>query len=517
MQNRSNLSIKVANPVAIVPDAPFTPIDQTLQTPIEVPKLNSYFPISNPQSGTSASIYSNAAYSESEDILTDVDESGGPNISRTYSLSFTPQFDDLLMKVYSTLTLLPTVTPFSGNIPPLGIVSRVANETMATLNKLMFAPEYEMIQPTFDVQEIITKERMRNAAFKHILVLLIRRRLIDLCTAQFNRYTPNYSPQLCEPTSTQIMMSALASNGSSGNGFCSSIYGSMGWNPLSLSSLSLSEQASTRLRSSSLNLRKQSLSRNNSCSASSWLHIGSIVNSRSGHGQSFNLNHDMNASTDSIQLMHDYVSASVVPRSSNVTSSVSSPIGASNNSNATTSTFGHGLVSQLSVLTPPGVNKGPFTLDTITPPAFVRRESALVAQKLNFEERPLLARSRSHSRGNVRNLHPGPLILNTDPATFNNHNLGHGEAESEFTLNSPFVSAISLDDYNNHYGQSALDTSSVTCADDGPSSAGLRSGRLIVDSPVAETQSQSHRANLGSEFSLSERKRDSLKLKRGII
>lgn len=516
MQNRTNLSIKVAKPVGIVPDAPFTPVDQTLHTPIDVPKLNSYFPISNSQGVNNGSIYSNAAYSESEDILTDVDESSGPNISRTYSLCFTPQFDDLLMKLYTSIILLPTITPFLGNIPPLGIVSRVATEVMTTLSKMFSSPEYDMAQPTFDTQEIINKERLRNAAFKHILLLLVRRRLIDLCAAQFNPYCPNYTQQLTEPTSTLILMSALSSNGSSGNGFGSSVYGSMGWNPLSMSNLLLNEQAPPRLRSSSLNLRKQSLSRVNSCSASSWLHIGSITSARSNHGPTFNMNPDLNGSTDSIQLMHDYVSASVIPRTvNNNTSSMAS-------STSTSNSFGHGIASIPDVQTPPGVTKAPFGFDTITPPTNFRRDSSgPLAQKLVFDtDRPLLTRSRSSSRGGFRGQYPVPLTLNTDYSSLNNGSSGgSGHLDLEFALNSPFVSAISLaDDFNHHFGvhANALDAISANSIEESQTN-GLRSGRLIPDSPVLENQAQTpnHRSHL-AEFSLSERKRDSLKLKRGI-
>lgn len=494
--------------MSIVADGPFTPVDQTLHTPIDVPKLNSYFPVSssnNTSNGNTASFYSNAAYSESEDILTDVDESFGPNVSRTYSLTFTPHFDDMLMKVYTKIILLPTLTPFLGNIPPLGIVSRVASDTLALLSKTISSAEYDSAaQPTYDAQEIINKERLRNPAFKHILLLLIRRRLIDLCSALFNVYCPNYTPQLMEPTSTLILMSALASNGSSGNGFGSSVYGSMGWNPLSMSSLLLNEQAAPRLRSSSLNLRKQSLSRVNSCSTSSWLHIGSITSARSGHGPTFNMNPDYNGSTDSIQLTHDYVPASVIPRNSTTNSSAGS--------NSSSTTFGHGLASLGDAQTPPGQPRGQFFFDTITPPTNLRRDSGSVAQKSIFEsERPLLTRSRSSSRG-MRGSHMGPLLLNTDTSSFNNmaNNSAHGETGLGFALNSPFASATSLSEEYHLFMSSSFNGDAQ--ADE--SMVGLRSGRLIPE--IAEEPTQNHRANLAAEFSLSEKKRDSLKLKRGI-
>lgn len=513
MQNRTNLSIKVANPVSVPPDTPFTPVDRTLHTPSEVPKLNSYFPVSS-QNGNSDSVYSNSAYSESEDILTDIDEPTGSNVSRTYSLTFTPQFDNMLMKIYSNVILLPTIAPFLGNIPPLGIVSRVATELINTLAKTLSSLEYDMAQATFDAQDIITKERLRNAAFKHILLMLVRRRLIDLCSAQFNPYCPNYTPQLTEPTSTLVLMSALAS-GSAGNGFASSVYGSMGWNPLHISSLLLNEQTAPRLRSSSLHLRKQSLSRVNSCSTSSWLHIGSITNSRSGHVPTFSLNPEMNGSTDSILLMHDYVSSSVIPRSSNSQNSNNL-----NNSNSSSNTFGHGIANMMDVQTPPSTVKGPFAFDTITPPANVRRDSGPPAQKLFFEsERPLFGLTRSSSHCGMRGQQHGALTLNMDFMNVNGPMPIHEPVEPVFTLDSPFASATCLvDELSNHFsGQSgALDASSVQLTDDSLG-GGLRNGRLIPESPVSDqTQLHSHRTNLATEFALSERKRDSLKLKRGI-
>lgn len=510
--------------MGITPDAPFTPVDQTLHTPIDVPKLNSYFSISNGSNGNNDnlgpignSFYSNAAYSESEDILTDVDESSGPNVSRIYTLSFTPEFDVHLMKIYSQIILLPTITPFLGSVPPLGIVSKVATETLASLTQTINSPESEPSEPLFDAQGIINKDRLRNAAFKHILLLLVRRRLIDLCAAQFNPFCPNYTQQLQEPTSTQILMSLLTI-GSSGNGFGGSVYGSMGWNPLSMSNLLLNDQAAPRLRSSSLNLRKQSLSRVNSCSASSWLHIGSIVNGRSGHGQSFNMNPDYNGSTDSILLMHDFVPTSVIPRSSN--NGTSNPSG-------TSFTFGHGLAFPLDVQTPPGLHKAPFSFDTITPPANTRRDLGPLAHKLVIDtERPLLSRSRSSSRGGFRGAHPGPLMLNTDSTSFTNTTINavQGPVDPDFALNSPFVSATSIsDDFQHYSGASNTLGSAASILSEEPglesaASVGLRSGRLMPESSPTEGQSQApnHRANLGKEFSLSERKRDSLKLKRGI-
>lgn len=485
MQNRTALSIKVVKPVANLPDAPFTPVDRTLQTPIEVPPLNSYFSTSDKNS---ASLNSNATYSESEDVLTDVDEAAGPNVSQTYSLTFTPQFDQFLMQIYTQIILLPTITPFLGNVPPLGIVSKVASEAMANLLARFTSPDAATPPPVFDAQKIINKDRLQNAAFKHILLLLIRRRLLDLCSALFNQFCPSYTPQLLEPTSVLIVMSLLTSNGLSANGCGGSLYGSMGWNPLSTCSLLSGDLGAPRLLSSSLNLRKQSLSRVNSCSASSWLHVGAISGTRPNHTQSFTRDYD--GSTDSLQLMHDYVPASVIPRST-AAGAASNP-----HNSALSMSFGRG--PGMGTQTPPGIVRPPFALDTPTPPVNVGRDSGFHGQKLFFEsERPCL----------TRRTHPGALTIAPDGPGF-----GSSQIDADFALDSPFASSSSVSEKCNHFSPqtSALGASSCTSADDG---GRLRSGRLISESPVEDCQTQSHRAN---GFSLSERQRDSLKLKRGI-
>lgn len=113
---------------------------------------NSYFGGPSSNSGAvaptpgSSSFYHHPAHAESDDILTDVDEPLlGPKLLKSYSLTFTPLFDQLVLGIYSDIMLLPTTTPFLGCVPPLGLVSRVANETMLSLmkNNTEQAPLYD--------------------------------------------------------------------------------------------------------------------------------------------------------------------------------------------------------------------------------------------------------------------------------------------------------------------------------------------------------------------------------------
>ena len=89
--------------------SPFTPVDQTLKTPLEAPQHQTEFPLQHQfqlqQQGyhgnvNQSALYQNPEVNESDDILTDIDEPC--NLTRrNFTLFFTNQFDQVLISIYS--------------------------------------------------------------------------------------------------------------------------------------------------------------------------------------------------------------------------------------------------------------------------------------------------------------------------------------------------------------------------------------------------------------------------------
>lgn len=202
MLNKKTLTLKMNKSLHGDFDAPLTPVDQTLKTPVDPPNHmpNSYFGGPSSNSGAvaptpgSSSFYHHPAHAESDDILTDVDEPLlGPKLLKSYSLTFTPLFDQLVLGIYSDIMLLPTTTPFLGCVPPLGLVSRVANETMLSLMK-----NNTEQAPLYDTQCVLSLDYLKNhfmgykrsatrevsiiAKFNH--TILLHHALIDTSTEQ---------------------------------------------------------------------------------------------------------------------------------------------------------------------------------------------------------------------------------------------------------------------------------------------------------------------------------------------
>lgn len=290
MLNKKTLTLKTSK---TLDDAPLTPVDQTLRTPLDPPNNHqaSYF-----------NLYNHPQYAELDDLLTDVDEPAGRSL-KNYLLTFTPVFDQLVLAIYLDILLLPTTTPFLGSVPPLGLVSKVAHETMILL--LRNASD----QPVYDTQSVLSPDFLKNHAYQPIILQLIRKRFLDLCAAQ-------KQPQLLSAC-TSVLVPAP-----------NNVYAARG-GQLSILNLLLNEQnvnsylqqqptlaaqaaALSRLRLSSLNLRKHSLTRNNSYNGSNWLHVGNLLNIRPN--ANLGMHADQNASTDSLQLMHDFVPRAFIQR-----------------------------------------------------------------------------------------------------------------------------------------------------------------------------------------------------------
>lgn len=235
---KTKLTLKLNKLLTSFQDGPLTPVDQTMCTPSELPPQPGYFNYQHPQ------------YNESDDVLPDA-KAG----TRYYLLYFNPHFDQLVMGVYTHLKLLPTTTPFSGFVPPLGLASRVAHETMT---KLVQSPP-----AVYDVQQILTHELL-NLDLAPVLLQLVRKRLIDVCVAQQTGGRP--------PEATTVLI-----NGQ----------GATVLNPLrqySISNLLLTDlnisaynQAQppslTRLRLRLLKLTRTA----SSSSSSNWLHVGNML------------------------------------------------------------------------------------------------------------------------------------------------------------------------------------------------------------------------------------------------
>lgn len=502
---------------------------------------NSYFGGPSSNSGAvaptpgSSSFYHHPAHAESDDILTDVDEPLlGPKLLKSYSLTFTPLFDQLVLGIYSDIMLLPTTTPFLGCVPPLGLVSRVANETMLSLMK-----NNTEQAPLYDTQCVLSLDYLKNHTYQPIILLLIRKRFIDLCSAQ--RSSSSHPPSIPPSTSVQVPSNInpnwgnTASNGNSGNG----VYGVVGMRQLSILNLLLNElnvasyqqqpslaaqaAALSRLRSSSFNLRKHSLTRNNSYNGSNWLHVGNLSNIRPN--ANLGMHGDQNNSTDSLQLMHDYVPRAFILRA------VAAPLSNLHQSlNPCLGPAPGGFNSMmLDYQTPPSSSKSSFSsgstpLNTF-PNSYLQPAPGSAGSGSEMDETDLEPlRSRSSSRGNGLNgSFPRPLTINTDTCNLlqnvNMHipgglsgpsSLGAGEA-----LNSPFLSATTPSEEHGYFLGPTLSSGIIGTL---PSTGGLRNGPLMQESPVRESAmaNGNNKINLPGQFSLSEKKRDSLKMKRGI-
>lgn len=494
---------------------PYTPMEQTVSTPIDAPQHEpSYF---------KAGPYANPHYNESDDVLTDIDEPVGQKITKHYSLTFTSIFDQLVMAVYSHILSLPTTTPFSGIIPPSGLVSKVANETM---NNLM-ASVNTAGSPLYDLQSIINYDYLRNHSYQPIFLQLIRKRFLDLCS-----YTSKQDSKLPQSTSISITMGGGAggsmSNGNDANSFYSNNFRQSSISNLSLTDANVSSYNANgpqRSRSSSLNLRKQSLTRNNSYSGNNWLHVGNLNNIRPGNNANganpggFTLHNDkFNGSTDSLQSMQDFVPQSFIQRSAGTASS--------SNQSLISSQGGQGSANfnamMMDYQTPPASGKGSISMPSKTPPSLStasmntlqpHHPSSFLSNSdsddLNFfKSRPI---SRSSSRaGSSSNIHhgnqfPRPLTINIDAANQPINGFGNSTV-----LDSPFMSATTPSEEYGYFMNSFQPAAGSTS-----SASSVCSGN-IPESPQESLQDDSNRINLPSQFSLSEKKRDSLKLKRGI-
>lgn len=540
--NKKTLSLKMNKSFGPATDAPSTPIDQTLCTPVDPPNDGNYFS-APPINASHASFYSH--HNESDDILTDTDEPQflGNRTMKNYSVSFTPLFDQLVMGVYAHILLLPTTTPFLGVVPPLGLVSRVANETMLSIMKTTESGA------VYDLQCVLNLDCLRNHTYQPVILQLIRKRLLDLCALQ----RLNAQHQSVPPTtSVLVAVSGPTSNWnlvapkqqSQGLG----MYSGLGLRQLSISNLLLNElninnynQAQTsqaaqvaqaaaltgsRLRSSSLNLRKHSLTRNNSYSGSNWLHVGNMQNVRPSNGAALGMNADYGASTDSLQLMHDFVPQAFISRLGNSLANLTQ----AGNTAAAPGGFNSMM---LDYQTPPSSAKSSFSLGG-TPPSSgncgnTQQTPSSAGNGLDYDDFDnFLMRSRSSSRGTSTNF-PRPLTINTDTGNFlqnmNNSTAhantnGYGGALGE-TLNSPFLSATTPSEEFGHFMGHGASNSAGSASSYGstlPVMSGLRNGPLITESPVKDVPmaNGNNKINLPGQFSLSEKKRDSLKLKRGI-
>lgn len=501
---------------------PYTPLDQTLKTPVDAPNNGNYFPGAVPGvtvtpgvtpavSGANghAATGANAMYShynESDDMLMDEDTSR----MRNYTVTFTPQFDLLVLSIYSQIMAHPTTTPFLGMVPPSGLVSKVSNETMNVLMRTTAKPNH----PMYDGSGIVNNDHLRSAAYQPVFLQLFRKRFLDLCTAQGNK-EPHKVPasttvSICGsvPMARQSSISSLLLNELN--------IGNNGQNQNQNQNQAL---PGSRSRSTSLSLRKQSLTRNNShLGGSNWLHVGNLNNIR-GHAP-----HEMTTSTDSLQSMQDYVPQSLIARSG--TASANGYNGSANGYNgsvngsasgpasgpaagpaaagASTSLTPNGSSSGFHAMmmdyqTPPSSHKGSVSSE-YTPPSlasslasgqFGAHTPQLVSTGLSgdFDELSLhQPRSMSHN-------FPRPLTINTESAN------QHGFNGQSGTLDSPFMSATTPSEEVGYFMH-------------GSSGFPLFLGVLPLAGPQADEPKKD--VNLPANVSLSEKKRDSLKLKRGI-
>lgn len=432
------LTLKLNSLNGSMTDLPNTPVEQTLSTP-----TTSYF---NP-------IYNHL--NESDDVLMDGES------SRQYTINFTNNFDQLVLSIYSNILSLPTTTPFAGNVPPSGLVSKVANETM---NAMLQSPNV-----TYDHNSLISTYG-KNQSYYPIFLQLIRRRLLDLC----NNVTTS-------ETSISFNASGLVINN---------------LRQTSISNLSLNElniNNYSKGDKSAVNLRKHSLTRNNSYS-NSWLHIGNLANIKPQHM----------ASTESLQ---DFVPQSFINRSavsgdyrerSNSDNSQSNPLKSApeqlrHDQSSLRDQMGPSFLefvpksshsaqssqSSFDYQTPPSSQKSSIQY---TPPDNVQQYNDYDDFHF-FQNFP--PPGAAHQKV--------PLTINTDHANADALNALNGNARNMDSLDSPFMSASSDEGsyFTNGFPSVHSNNSSPTKED-------------LVD-----------KINAGN-YTLNEKKRDSLKMKRGI-
>lgn len=528
--NKKTLSLKMNKSWQPPPaDTPFTPVDQTMRTPVDPPNHASYFPPPPAPGNQASSFYSNPQCGDSDDVLTDVDEPGS-KVMRNYSVLFTPLFDLLVMGIYSHILSLPTTTPFLGTVPPSGLVSRVANETIHSLIKN--TGDETAPPPLYDLQCILNHDHLKSHAYQPIILQLIRKRLLDLCQVLQSRSASSALPQV---TCVQVAVACGPACSSFSSNLHSSaaalIYNNLGIRQLSISNLLLNEQNvanfqspqlaqvaalnNSRLRLSSLNLRKHSLTRNNSYSGSNWLHVGNVQNVRPN---ALGMNPEFAASNESLQLMHDYVPQAFISRLGNLLANLALTVGNWGPQPGFNSMM-------LDYQTPPSSAKSSILLGSTPPSVIANRDGINISGPVEYDEfTQLLMRSRSSSRGNGAGLFPKPLTINTDASNFllsmnSQHGAAFGNgyggqnAMALDALNSPFVSATTPSEEVGYFGAYNPGLGNVL-----PGLNGLRSGPLIPESPGKDTPmaNGNNKINLPGQFSLSEKKRDSLKLKRGI-
>lgn len=473
---------------------PFTPVDQTMKTPLDAPQQ--FFPIVPQQqqqqmSGlefslnpAGNSIYQNPRDNESDDILTDIDEPNG-FYKKNFTLFFTSHFDQVLLTIYSNVLSLPTTTPFLGTIPPSGLVSRVANETIKELIKNTASNN----APQYDQFNIINRDCLKSHEYQPIILQLIRKRLLELCHSRSN--SNNKLPE-----STSIQVSGTSTRSSVSN---------LSLNEANLQNYNASNSSAVNLarsRSSSINLRKQSLTRNNS---NNWLHVGNISNLRPVG------NPDFNISTDSLQSMQDHVPQSMINRTSY------------NNNFNNSNTSNVGQLNSMMMdyhITPPTSHKGSVS-SAITPPFSVVQNS--IPASYESEEFYFLQRSRSSSRGNN---FPHALNINTDMSNLQSMNSmqgfsnGNPRSAGGIALDSPFLSATTPgDEYFPGFPLPNNNNNSNTNQSNGAATPSTPTGmQNNFDQAFSAPPSSgdSAKINIPNQYTLSEKKRDSLKMKRGI-
>jgi hypothetical protein len=564
LNKKLNLLLKLNNSPMMV-DQPFTPLEQTVHTPLDHPPAGGPHNISQPpsdyfrQTGPQAphngdggpqqpptSLYRHPSYNELDDILTDIDEPlfGSYKTTKSYTVTFTPLFDQLLYGVYQHFLSLPMTTPFLGHIPPSGLASKIANETFSRLVASTQQPH-----PPYDAHNIVLAELLRTPLYRPVFLQLFRKRLLDLC-GHHSGGAPGVLPQQTSVTTT--VTSGIGPNGGmhatggvvSNNGKRESSISNLLLTELNISSYNRANgvQAAapaapppagagfgldSRSRSSSLLLRKQSLTRNNLYSGNNWLHVGNLSTIKPEHSK-YEPAHD-NLSVDLLQLIQDYVPQSFINKLA--------PQGAPHAPSGPHSSAGAGLALALAsgfnsmmmdYHTPPNSQKGSI-LHQITPPSnqLYNAGSESLVDDFTFYD----TRSRSLSRGTTL---PRALQINTDNAngaarTAAANALSGGEAMD--TLDSPFMSATTpLDDcgyFSNGFGQQSGSVTQLPVEDTLSSAAPKPSAQATnvpLGPPVASMTPQVSPGGTGAResinipglFTLSEKKRDSLKLKRGI-
>lgn len=473
---------------------PFTPLEQTSKneqawanTPVVPPPKQE--------------IYSNPNYNESDDFLVVAsNEDNGYKTTKNFTLNFTSNFDLLVMSVYSHILSLPTTTPFLGSLPPSGLVSKVANETM---NSIFNATMNNQNPPMYDQQAIITAEALLNHYYQPIFLQLMRKRFLDLCTynvditksqsQQLPVSTPRKLPESTSVSITSAQNGAVSINSYSGNNIRHSSISNLSLTELNISNYNANNDGTTELtrsRNSSLSLRKQSLTRNNShSSTSNWLHVGNINSIRPNQAQ-------FTGSTDSLQSLQDYVPQSLINRSHldyQTPPSKSNLVHPQQTSN---------------IAPPPNVFGNSFGGGhTLTPP-----HSGDINMGSDYDDFTFY-QERSRSGSVKSGSFPRPLTINTDSANSQTLNALNGDrlTFNGFALDSPFMSATTPQDDYGYFCNGF---------------ASLSGGSISASSSIGASPVLSHHGNndalpdnkimLPAAVSLSEKKRDSLKLKRGI-